>query len=169
MNRRHFALTLCPLIASGMLLLDSPRTFADEKDSRDPPKTVRMGDLEKALTNATLVGHFTVTGKEPTGPAEERYELGEVKYLGKHQWLIQARIRYGDKDVLLPLTVPIMWTDDTPVICIDKMMFPGLGTYSARVMFFQDHYAGIWRGDDHGGHLYGKIERAKAEDDASSK
>jgi hypothetical protein len=141
---------------------DPPAPTKDNAaDTREAPHAKRIAALEKSLTGATLVGHFTITGKEPAGPTEERYKFGEVKYLGKNQWLMQAVIHYGQNEVTLPLTLPIKWAGDTPVISIDKMEFPGLGTYSARVMFFEDHYAGIWTGADHGGHLYGRIERAK--------
>jgi hypothetical protein len=97
----------------------------------------RIADLEKSLTGATLVGH-----------------QGE-------QWAIQARIKYGEQDVPIPLVLPIRWASDTPVISVDEMAFPGLGTYTARVMIYRDHYAGFWTGKGHGGHLFGVIERAK--------
>jgi len=120
----------------------------------------RIAALEKSLTNSALVGHFTVTGGEDR-PAKERYELGEVKHLGDGLWLIQARIRYGEHDVRLPIALPIHWAGDTPVITVEDVTFPGLGTYSARVMIHRDHYAGFWTGKDHGGHLFGVVEREK--------
>ena len=86
-----------------------------------------------------------------------------MKHLGKEQWLIQARIHYGEHDVPLPLTLPIRWAGDTPMICVDDMAIPGLGTYTARVMIYRDHYAGFWTGKDHGGHLFGVIERGEEE------
>lgn len=138
-----------------------------EDDAPQDPKL--MAELETTLSNATLVGHFTITGAEGGKPSEERYELGAVKHLGGGQWLIQARIRYGDHDVTLPLTLPIRWAGDTPIICVDEIPFPGLGTYTARVMIFRDHYAGFWTGADHGGHLFGVIERGDSkESDATS-
>jgi hypothetical protein len=138
-------------------------------DKAAVPDAALIVELEKTLNGATLVGHFTITGKDPVGPSEERYKFGEVKYLGNDLWLLQARIHYGENDVALPLTLPIKWAGDTPMITVDKVAFPGLGTYSARVMFFDDHYAGFWTGDgDHRGHLYGRIERAKPASDEAS-
>lgn len=130
-------------------------------EGEDPAKAdPQFAQLEKTLSKATLVGHFTVTGKEGERLTDERYELGEVRHLGDNQWLIQARIRYGEHDVTLPLTLPIRWAGDTPMICVDEVAFPGLGTYTARVMIYRNHYAGFWTGGDHGGHLFGVIERA---------
>lgn len=125
----------------------------------------RFAKLEKALSGATLVGNFTVTGGDDTKLTSERYELKSVKHVGDGQWLFQTRIQYGDHDVTLPLTLPIHWADDTPVISVTNMGFPGLGTYTARVMIYADHYAGFWSGGDHGGHLFGVVERVKRKDE----
>jgi len=125
----------------------------------------RFGALEKSLSGATLVGHFVITGSnEKTELHAERYELKSVRHVGNDQWLFSARIQYGDHDVTLPLTLPVRWAGDTPVITIDKMGFPGLGTYTARVMIYADHYAGFWSGGGHGGHLFGVVRRADAKE-----
>lgn len=148
---------------------------AQEAEQSEPPEVAppvvdaqRTAELEKLLSHATLVGHFTVTGEEQAEVdgaklTAERYELGEVKHLGSNQWLIQSRIKYGDHDVTVPLTLPIRWAGDTPVICVDELPIPGLGTFTARVMIYRGHYAGFWTGKDHGGHLFGVIERGNDE------
>lgn len=129
----------------------------------------RIAALEKSLTGAALVGHFTVTGADNGKLAAERYELGKVDHIQGEQWAIQARIKYGEHDVPIPLVLPIRWAGDTPVISVDEMALPGLGKYTARVMIYRDHYAGFWTGKDHGGHLFGVIERGKvADNDAAA-
>ncbi|HMO85758.1 MAG TPA: hypothetical protein PKC18_12660 [Lacipirellulaceae bacterium] len=129
----------------------------DEEAADASPELIAA--LEQSLSGATLAGNFTVAGEDGARPRQERYELGEVKHLGGNRWLIAARIKYGDHDVTLPLTLPIRWAGDTPVITVDDIGFPGLGTYSARVMIYRDHYSGYWTGKDHGGHLFGRLER----------
>jgi hypothetical protein len=169
MKRRVAVALLLPLAYAAWAFAEEPAEPAGEKEAKTvAPKASLIDELEKTLSGATLVGHFTITGKDPVGPAEERYKFGEVKYLGDDLWLLQARIHYGENDVALPLTLPIKWAGNTPMITVDKVAFPGLGTYSARVMFFEDHYAGIWSGADHGGHLYGRIERAKPASDEAT-
>ena len=79
--------------------------------------------------------------------------------------MFEARITYGEHDVTVPLTLPVKWAGDTPVITVDNMGIPGLGLYTARVMIYADHYAGFWSGGDHGGHLFGVIERAEGNDE----
>lgn len=111
------------------------------------------------LTQATLIGNFTETNKESNDLSEERYEIASVEHVEGENWLFRARIKYGENDVTLPMTLPVRWAGDTPVICVDNLGFPGLGTYTARVMIYSDHYAGFWTGGDHGGHLFGVIQR----------
>jgi hypothetical protein len=139
----------------------TPAATPIEKDAAELTK--RIAELEKSLSGAVLVGHFTVTGRPGGDTHEERYELGDVKHLQGDMWLISARIKYGDHDLTIPLTLPIRWAGDTPMICVDEMAFPGMGTYTARVMIYRDHYAGFWTGKDHGGHLFGTLEHPKQE------
>lgn len=146
----------------------SAPAFAEEAKPVEP-KPVKMNEAEQAfaktMTGATLVGSFTLGESDPDQPPKlhvERYELGEVKKLPNGQWQMQTRIRYGDKDLKLPLMVPVEWVGadgprPTPVVVIDNLFFPGAGTYSARVLFHEGHYAGHWSDKDHGGLLFGKI------------
>ena len=121
-------------------------------------------ELETSLTGSALVGQFTVTGTDMSEPKPERYELASVKHVGDGNWMFVARIKYGENDVTLPITLPVKWAGDTPVITVDKMSFPGLGTYTARVMIYEDHYAGFWTGANHGGHLFGVVERGEVKE-----
>ena len=53
-------------------------------------------------------------------------------------------------------------------LAVDKTPVPGFGTFTCRVMIFEDQYAGTWDGANHGGHLFGKVVRA-GEEDAKAK
>lgn len=117
-------------------------------------------DFELMLTNATLVGHFAA--EEPDGhdtpPKAERYSITKVTKLARDRWLFAARMQFGTKDVTVPLIIPVKWAGDTPVISVTDLTVPGVGTYTARVMIYRDHYAGTWSGARHGGTMWGKIE-----------
>ena len=119
--------------------------------------------MERALARRGA----SANGEIPATPGTLRTDTegSVVKRLESGDWLIQSRIRYGDHDVTIPLTLPIRWAGDTPVICVDDMLIPGLGTFTARVMIYRGHYAGFWTGVDHGGHLFGVIEAAKENDE----
>ena len=131
-------------------------------------KAVTQEDLERQfaemLSGSTLVGKFTeerTPRPEPAKPGDDRYTLSKVQKLYGDNWLFVARIQYGEHDVSVPIMLPVKWAGDTPVITLTDAKIPGLGTYTARVMFYRDEYAGTWSGGNHGGHLWGKIERAK--------
>lgn len=119
-------------------------------------------DLAKLLSGATLDGSFTSTapGRDPTRLSRDKYTLGSVRKLMGNVWLINARIQYGQRDVTVPITLPIEWAGNTPVIVVDDLTIPGMGTFSARVMFFDGHYSGYWKHGDRGGHMFGIIQPA---------
>lgn len=114
--------------------------------------------LAETLTGAALVGTFSVDGREGAKP--ERYEIASAKKLEGDNWVVTARIKYGDNDVSVPLVVKMLWAGDTPILTLDDLTIPGLGTFTSRVMFHGDRYAGTWQHGDHGGHLWGKIQKA---------
>ena len=138
--------------------LAAPTIWAAE--TGPPPSDKQIAQLEQSLSGAVLVGHFTETGADAGDKLhEERYELSSVKHLGDGQWLFEARIRYGDHNIRVPLTLPMRWAGDTPVITVEKVPVIGIGTFDARVMIYANHYAGFWRGEGHGGHLFGVVQR----------
>ena len=145
-----------------------PATPAAEASAPAADQAALEKSFSDMLSGATLEGSFTSTGegRDPTKLSRDKYTIGQVRKVFGNLWLIPARVQYGDRDFTLPVTVPIRWAGDTPVIVVDNV--PGLEDMSARVLFFADHYAGYWRHGDHGGHLFGTIRREnKPEADAS--
>jgi hypothetical protein len=136
-------------------------------DEPTPPASKQLPDREElekqfseTMTGATFVGHFTLGEVKPDAKlSEERYTITKASKLKDDYWLIQTRIQYGDHDVTLPLPLRVIWSGDTPVITLDQVPVPGLGTFTARVLVFKNQYAGTWSGKDDGGHLFGRIVR----------
>ncbi len=160
--RRLFLLSGC----LGMLLALNAAPAAEP--AQEPPAaaaTPSQADLEKdfseKLSGSALVGTFTVVGKPAGKP--ERYEIASAKKLTGDDWVITARIKYGDKDVPVPLVVKVFWAGDTPVLSLTDLTIPGMGTFTSRVMFYGDRYVGTWQHGEVGGHMYGMIEKPKAE------
>lgn len=120
----------------------------------------RHAALTKMLNKVVLVGLFTVDGKPMKDLNEERYEIVKVEKLPGDDdlWSLESRIKYGKHDVTVPMVLTIKWADQTPVIVMDQVLIPGLGTFSARVVFHDNKYAGTWTHGDKGGHLFGRIE-----------
>ncbi len=133
--------------------------FAQEPKSLNKPP---IEDFSKYLSGAVLTGVFTVDGKPLDKLNEERYEIKSARKLDGYDslWEIVTRIKYGVKDIELPVEINVEWIGKTPVMVMDSVSLPGLGTFSARVVFHDKKYAGTWKHDDVGGHLFGRIDRA---------
>ncbi len=125
--------------------------------------------LTKLLKAKKLVGHFTVDGRPLKDLHEEVYEIKDIKKLEEADlWLIVSRIKYGEHDVTVPLAITILWAGNTPVITLDDFSIPGMGTFSARVVFHEGKYSGTWTHDRVGGHLFGRIEPNEPEPQGTS-
>lgn len=116
--------------------------------------------IEK-LRGAALVGRFTLTGREDRAAAPDRYDIYNVDKVGEDLWRFNAKI--GESGVTLPIVVTMRFVGDTPLIMMTNATIPGMGTFTVRVFFYGDEYAGTW---DHvgrgGGHMFGRIERGAA-------
>jgi len=110
------------------------------------------------MTGVRLVGSFTRDDDEAGTPRREEYEISGATKIGTGDgWLVMARIRYGSVDVTVPVPVEVKWAGETPVITLDDVALPGLGTFSSRVVLDRGRYAGTWTHDAVGGHMFGRI------------
>mgnify|MGYP000377038214 FL=1 len=151
MKRLNSMVTIIVLMAGSFLFVSG----------EDTPQKTLFKNFEKAMKGVRFSGFFTVDGsKNP--PSEEVYEIQSVQKFGvKDLWVFTARIKYGQKDVTLPMPLPVKWVGNIPVITMDEMNIPGLGTFSAHVVIDGNKYAGTWSHGKVGGHLYGKITKIK--------
>lgn len=126
-----------------------------------PEEKARFAKLSAMLTGAKLKGKFTVIGKPDAPTADEEYTIVSAeKFSERNFWTITARIKYGDKDVTVPMALPIEWAGETPIITLDQFLIPGMGTFDCRVVLHDGKYAGTWRHGEVSGHLFGTIEKA---------
>jgi hypothetical protein len=141
--------TLLLVSAFGFLCLPGDRvSLAQEQNKVAKPP---IEEFEKYLSNSILSGSFTIDGQPLNKLEEERYEIKSAKKLD------------GDDDlweITVPVVVTIQWVGRTPMIVLDSVTIPGLGTFSARVVFHDRKYAGTWKHDNVGGHLFGRVEPA---------
>lgn len=163
-----------------VILLFAARDLPAQTDKPEsPPAAVEVGvtptpslhdAFSKLLSGSTLRGHFTVDG-QTEGLKEELYQIQRVTKLPSgDMWLFNVRIRYGDHDVTVPLPLKVQWAGQTPMIVVDHVTIPGMGTFDARVLLADRRYAGTWQHGDVGGHLFGTIVPAEqAAKDAQEK
>ena len=119
----------------------------------------RFEKFSKSMQGVRFTGFFTIDGSN-LSPSEETYEIHSVQKFGEEDlWIFTARIKYGKKDVTLPMPLPVKWVGDIPVITMQDLNIPTLGTFSAHVVIDGKKYAGTWAQGKVGGHLYGKISK----------
>jgi len=121
----------------------------------------REEEFRQLLTGAKLAGRFSVTGRPEV--REDSYKIASVTKLAGGIWTINAEIPRKSGPVTLPVPVRIEWAGDTPVMQLTDATLPGLGTFTARILFYKDktgrgHYAGFWWGGEHGGEMFGVVE-----------
>ena len=120
--------------------------------------------FEQTMSGARLVGYSTDTRRPDDPPRKDGYTIDKVTKLpgNNDNWMFTARIPFRGAEIAVPLVIPVRWAGDTPVISVTDLTVPKMGTYTARVLVYRDTYVGTWFGRDHGGQLWGRIERAAA-------
>lgn len=121
--------------------------------------------LAKYLSGTQFIGKFTVDGKDEL-PKTEAYTIKSCEKLpAADLYRFKARIKYGKVDQEVPMDLKILWSGNTPVITLDALWIPGMGTFDARVLIQPGaeagRYAGTWQHGEAGGHMFGKIVKIK--------
>jgi hypothetical protein len=147
-----------PFVALAVLFAATAGSAQEDEPKLEPKLNEQEQKFAERMSGVALIGSFTVDGREG-GAKPERYEIESAKKLRDDYWVITARIQYGKNDVKVPVTVKVLWAGDTPMISLTDLTIPGLGTFTSRVLFHDDRYAGTWQHDDVGGHLFGRIEK----------
>jgi hypothetical protein len=117
------------------------------------------------MQNVSLVGTFTIAGRESRAPDTDRYDISSVEKVGDDLWRFNARMEccgLGESGTL-PIVVPMRWVGDTPVIMMTDTSLPGVGTFTVRLFFYGDRYSGTWQHGSVGGHMSGRIEKQSRE------
>lgn len=162
------AIRIRPGFCAGLLMLglvaSCCTTIAMAADETAELVAAREKAFVEQMSNCVLIGSFTVDGKSDGDPLkEERYEIDSVSSAGGDLWIFMTRVKYGKIDTKLPITVPVKWAGETPMVSLTNATLPGLGSeFSARVLFHENRYAGTWQHGKVGGHMFGRIEKREA-------
>lgn len=149
-----------------LMLLDGIGQAEEHKTASKAAQEKRQEKREKAFTkmlsNVELIGTYTQNGAENESQ-KERYTIYRVaKIPGQdYLWRFDVRMQFGSVDLRLPLPLTVRWAQDTPMVILDDTKIPGLGTFSAKVVFDKTRYAGTWQHGSDGGHLFGDIIKQK--------
>ena len=153
------------IIAGGILLFLTFGTgwivakagIGSAMDASTLPERERL--FAEKMRNISMVGRFTIDGREDRPARPDSYDIYTVEKVGPDRWRFNARI--GEHNLTLPVVVTMRWVDDTPVIMLTDLTIPTLGTFSARVFFYGNRYAGTWQHGSVGGHMFGNIVPSK--------
>lgn len=135
----------------------------------DPDKKADRGAQEQAfaakLSGSLLSGSFSLDGKNAGGNNQpDKYRIVSAKKVQGDDWVITAKMKIGENELDVPVPIKVYWADDTPVMSLTDLTIPGMGTFTARVMFHGNRYAGTWQHGEAGGHMWGLVEKPAAKE-----
>ena len=147
-----------PFLLLLLVLIDGIVQAEERNIASEAAQEKREKAFTEMLSNVELIGTYTQTGagKEKE---QERYTIYRVAKIPgqKYLWRFDVRMQFGSVDLRVPLPLTVRWAQDTPMVILDDTKIPGLGTFSAKVLFDKTRYAGTWQHGSEGGHLFGKI------------
>src|SRR6185436_20417439 len=161
--------TLVLAVAMNVFSQETPKPSGTKQPEKPKASQEELeAKFKTTLTKATMSGRWCSIKDGQLGlEKEDKYTIISVNKVGGDVWMINARIQYGKKDITAPIPVQVKWAGDTPVIIVDNVGVPGGGNYSARVLIYDNTYAGTWTGGDHGGLMNGVITHPKEDADSS--
>jgi hypothetical protein len=128
-----------------------------------------LTDIERQFTermrNVTLRGSFTIDGREARTPHEDRYDIESVEKVSDDLWRFNAGMQCCGVNGVIPIVIPMRFVGDTAMILMTDTSLPGLGTFTVRLFFYGDRYAGSWQHGEVGGLMSGRIEKRTPADD----
>ena len=121
--------------------------------------------FSKMLTNATLHGTWAPIDKKLLGDdKQDGYHIVRATKKEGDTWEIVYRVKMQGRQIDFPIPVTVKFAGDTAVMIL-KNSPVGIGqTWSARILFHNDVYAGSWwsPGNTKEGIVSGTITREKS-------
>ena len=125
-------------------------------DAREKAQQKREKAFMDQISGTTLTGFFSTTDQKPGElPSPDNYEITKVTKAGNF-FLFHAK--FGDLK-LPPLPLRVVWAGTKPVITMNKIPIPGLGTFSVHLIIDKKLYAGTWSHGETIGHMWGTIKK----------
>ena len=142
-----------------LAVLTAPLALAAD-DAAQAKQKARDQAFMKAMAGTTLTGFFSVVGEEKDGPPNaDSYEISKVTK-GGNFFLFHSK--FGQAK-LPPLPLRVVWAGTKPVITMDKITLPGMGTFSVHLLIDGNRYAGTWSHGETLGHMWGTIKKTKTD------
>jgi len=123
------------------------------------------GKFVAMLKNATLKGTWApIAGGRLGGEkGDDSYKIARVEKGEGGKWTVVSLFKVRDREIEFPIACSVKFAGDTAVLILDNVRAgPGNANWSARILFFDDVYAGRWwetANKEHGGTIAGTITR----------
>ena len=162
---RAILLAVVAIVAAETSTAQQPATTSN--DTETGPAAVDQASLERdfqeMLAGTSLKGFFTELNQKSIDELlPDSYRIDKVIKKDDGYWFFDAKVQYRGHDIPFRMPVKVKWAGATPVITLDNLPAPGLGTFTARIMFFDGLYAGTWAGHNFRGHMYGEVVKQEA-------
>lgn len=153
---RRMKTALSALVSAGFLL-----GFAIPAGSQEADIAALETAFAASLKNATLTGSWIpVSGGSAGEQKKDSYRVVRAAKVEGDRWEIVSLMRRQGQEIEVPIPVTVKWAGDTAVMILDNAATGGGKSYSARVLFHNDRYAGSWwASDEPGGLLSGVVTR----------
>ena len=152
------------LSISLVLLCLAPAAMSQTDEERD----TRFATM---IEGAEFLGEFNIVAPDGTvnKPQTDEYAVSKLERGEGGTWVFHYSMSYGGGNkATLPIPVVVEWAGDTPVLTMTDQALEGLGTFSVRILLYDDLYAGTWSsGGKIGGHMWGRIVKNAEGADAS--
>src|SRR5262245_11890385 len=154
---------LRPLLASALVITLSlaSASLRAQGDSDVEAKFIAM------LKNATLKGTWAPVAGGQLGKekGDDSYKIARVEKGDGDKWKVVSIFNVQGQEMQFPIPCQVKFAGDTAVLILDNVRAgPGKANWSARIMFFDDVYAGRWwetANREHGGTIAGTITRTE--------
>ena len=136
-------------------------TTLAQGDTNSEPRFIAM------LKNATLKGTWAPVAQNQMGAQrqDEGYRIARAEKREGDNWAIITIVNAQGREIEYPMPAVVKFAGDTAVLILDNVRAgQGQANWSARVMFFDNTYAGRWwetNNKEHGGTVAGTITQAK--------
>lgn len=144
-------------------------SHAQEPGEQTVSEQAKMeAEFSAMLKGATLKGTWAAVG--PAGLGEDNkdgYQVVEAKKVKGDKWVLVSRFNYKGQQLDIPVPVDVKFAGDTAVMILNNLPTGDGATWSARILFHEDVYAGSWweSTKKKGGILSGIVSRETEEKD----
>src|SRR5689334_11280833 len=104
---------LAVIVFLGMLQIS-----AQEKPTLNEAET----KFKELVTKCTMEGRWTPIQDGTLGDEKrDKYTIVSANKLSADKWVINAKMKYGEKEMTIPFPVDVKWAGTTPVLVVDNL------------------------------------------------